>query len=160
VVVFRRLVAVLVVVATLGGLAVGLGIVDLDGSDRATVVLYGADGPRAAVDVRVADSYLERYRGLSGSDPLADGEGMLFVHSEEGEYAYVMRGMSYPLDIVFLDANGTVTRVHHAPLPPPETPNRDLRRYSGRGKYVLEVPYGYTNRTGIRAGDRMAVVGR
>jgi hypothetical protein len=158
--VLRRLVAVLVVVATLGGLAVGLGVVDLDGSDRATVVLYGDDGPRAAVDVRIADSYVERYRGLSGSDPLADGEGMLFVHPEEGEYAYVMRGMGYPLDIVFVGANGTVTRVHHAPLPPPETPNRDLTRYPGRGKYVLEVPYGYTNRTGIRAGDRMVVVGR
>ena len=156
----RRLAAVLVVLTTLGGLAIGLGVVDLDGRDRATVVLYGADGPRGTVDVRIADSHLERYEGLSGTDPLGDGEGMLFVHPEEGEYAYVMRGMGYPLDIVFADANGTITRIHHAPLPPPGTPDRDLTRYPGRGKYVLEVPYGYTNRTGVRAGDRLVVVGR
>jgi len=39
---------------------------------------------------------------------------MLFVHDETGKHAYVMRGMSFGLDIVFVAPNGTVTEIHEA----------------------------------------------
>jgi uncharacterized membrane protein (UPF0127 family) len=68
-----------------------------------------------------------------------------------------MREMNYPLDIVFVAANGTVTTVHHAELPAEGTSGGDLERYRGRGKYVIELAYGYTNETGIVAGDRVVV---
>lgn len=105
------------------------------------------------VDVRVADSYEKRYTGLSDTESLGADEGMLFVHDEEGEHAYVMREMAFPLDIVFVDANGTITRIHHAELPSESASEDDLTRYRGTGKYVLEVPYGYTNETGVDVGD-------
>jgi uncharacterized membrane protein (UPF0127 family) len=161
-------------VAAGGGAALALGVVDLDrgpttdanGDDRTvdpttTVTVRAPDGTeRATVRVAVADSRIERYEGLSGTEPLDDGEGLLFVHPREDSYAYVMRGMRYPLDIVFVGANGTVTTVHHAPLPPEGAGGNDLTRYRGVGRYVLEVPYGYTNRTGITTGDRVVVPAR
>jgi uncharacterized membrane protein (UPF0127 family) len=159
----RSVGAFLAALLVLGAGAYGLGVVDFDGSDgeRPTVTVRDEDGSRlATVKVRVADTTVERYEGLSGTEPLADGEGMLFVHPSADTYGYVMRDMNYPLDIVFVAADGRVTTVHHAPLPPPDTPNRNLTRYTGRGKYVLEVPYGYTNRTGIEVGDRVVVPDR
>ena len=154
-----RLAAFAAVLVVLAGVGVGVGFVDLPfGEERPTVTVTDEDGTRlATVSVRVADTTLERYTGLSETESLADGEGMLFVHEEPGTYAYVMRDMAFPIDIVFVSADGVVTRVHHAPLPPPETPNSELTRYRGEGKYVLEVPYGYTNRTGIAPGDRVAI---
>ena len=127
-----------------------------DAYDRATVTLLDEnDATLATVDARVADTTRKRYVGLSATDSLESGEGMLFVHDEEDRYTYVMRGMDFPIDIVFVGTNGTITTVHHAPLPD----DGGDARHPGVGKYVLEVPYGYTNETGVEPGDRVEIEG-
>jgi hypothetical protein len=64
--------------------------------------------------------------------------------------------MAFPLDIVFVATNGTVTEVHHAAVEPNATGD-ELTRYRGQGRYVLEVPRGYANATGLDVGDRVLV---
>jgi len=131
--------------------------VDDDGYDRAKVVVVDADGDGselARVDVRVADTSGKRYTGLSDTDSLGDDEGMLFIHESAGEWAYVMREMAFPLDIIFADPEGVVTTVHSAPLPPEGTEGGDLKRYQGQGQFVLEVPMGYADDHCIAVGDR------
>jgi uncharacterized membrane protein (UPF0127 family) len=173
----RTRVAVVLVLASLGvGLVAILGVpgpghggppsacanqtaafdVDTGGDyDRTTVVLSDADGARlATVDVRIADTEAKRRTGLSETDALAAGEGMLFVHPDEGRHSYWMRGMAFPLDIVFATVEGEITTIHHAATP------AELDGYGsfpGRGTYVLEVPRGYTNATGVGAGDCLVV---
>ncbi|MFD1597809.1 DUF192 domain-containing protein [Halobellus rarus] len=129
--------------------------------ERTTVDVLDAESGEtlASVTVRVADTRSKRYTGLSETDSLGANEGMLFVHGEEDEYAYVMRGMAFPIDIVFVDSGGTITAVHHAEPPPEGTSGSDLTRYRGRGQYVLEVPYNYTVEHGIEAGDRVEIAG-
>jgi len=133
--------------------------VDADAEyDRATVVVVDADGDGselARVDVRVADTTGKRYTGLSNTESLGEDEGMLFVHESADEYAYVMREMAFPLDIIFADPDGVVTTVHSAPLPPEGTEGGDLKQYRGRGQFVLEVPMGYADDHCIAAGDRL-----
>lgn len=127
-----------------------------DPAGEGTVTVVDENGTTlATVSVRVADTRAERYTGLSETDSLRNGSGMLFVHPSEGTHAYVMRNMSFPLDIVFVAANGTITTIHHAPVEPNATDN--LTRYRGTGKYVLEVPRRYTNATGIAVGDRVEI---
>ena len=109
----------------------------------------------ASVDVRIADSERERHVGLGNTETLDDGEGMLFVHPASGSYTYVMRNMSFPIDIIFIDAEGRITEIHHAPVA--ENPQDPERRYPGRGRYVLEVPRGWTNETGVSVGDRVSI---
>lgn len=111
----------------------------------------------ATVGVRVADTDRERYVGLSETRSLNDSEGMLFVFPESGSHEFVMRDMAFPLDIVFVAPNGTITTIRHAPVPPSGTDDSDLTRYSGTGKYVLEVPRGFTNRSGVGVGDQVVV---
>lgn len=104
----------------------------------------------ATVEARVADGLAKRYVGLSETDDLSDDEGMLFVHDETGEHAYVMRDMAFALDIVFLAPNGTVTAIREA-----EPGSRPYTRYRGTGKYVLEVSRGWSERNGVDPGDRL-----
>ncbi|WP_232700518.1 DUF192 domain-containing protein [Halobacterium wangiae] len=106
------------------------------------------------VSVRIADDPQERYTGLSETESLGPNEGMLFVYAQAGERTYVMRSMDFPIDIVFVDANGTITEIYHAPV---EADNQNLTEYTGYGKWVLEVPYNWTVEHNVTVGDRIAV---
>jgi len=79
---------------------------------------------------------------------------MLFVHDSSGEYTYVMRDMSFGLDIVFVAPNGTITTIHGAPEPGPDE-DGTAQEYPGRGQYVLEVNRGWAAERGIEAGDEV-----
>lgn len=111
------------------------------------------------VTVTIADTVGERYTGLSDTEALNDSEGMLFVYQSSGTRTYVMRDMDFPLDILFVAANGTVTTIHHAPTEP-GVAETNLTRYPGSGQYVLEVNRGYANRTGLTVGDTVAIPDR
>ena len=82
---------------------------------------------------------------------------MLFVFDGEGQHSFVMRGMKYPLDMIFIGSDGRITIIHHAPLPQPGTPEGELTGYRGQAKWVIEVPYGYTSARGISVGDRVTI---
>lgn len=125
--------------------------------DRAEVrIVDDDDTTDAEIDVTVADTYRERYTGLSDHESLESGEGMLFVHWSEGDRTYVMRDMEFDIDIVFVASDGEITTIHHARAPGPDEDGGELQ-YSGRAKWVLEVPRGYANETGIEVGDELVI---
>lgn len=149
------LVAAMVLVVGVGATPSVVGP-DAEGYRWTQVRLHDADGTGVeALNVRIADSLELRYIGLSQTEELTRGEGMLFVHEEPGEYRYMMRDMNFPLDILFVDRTGVVTTIHRSAEPedPVET------HYGGKGMYVLEVPGGYANETGTDVGDRIAIAG-
>jgi uncharacterized membrane protein (UPF0127 family) len=154
-----RLAAALALLLLLAGIAVAATnpALLITGYDTTTVeAVDGETGESlATVEARVADGFVKQYVGLSATEELDAGEGMLFVHSGSAERAYVMRDMAFPVDIIFAGANGTVTTVHEAA---PESP--PLTRYEGTGTYVLEVPRGWSDRHGVDPGDRLVIEGR
>lgn len=156
----RRLIGVAGLLACLALAGVAVAATNpallITGYDTAAVEAVDGDTGEslATVDARVADGVVKQYVGLSATEDLPEGEGMLFVHAETAERAYVMRDMAFPLDIVFADANGTVTRIHEA-----EPESRPLTRYEGTGRYVLEVPRGWSDRHGVEPGDRLVIDG-
>ena len=147
-------------VAVVGLLVVGVALVAVATTPSVLIVGYDTttveaidgetDESLATVDARLADDTLKRYVGLSSTDELADDEGMLFVHDDADEYAYVMRNMAFPIDILFVASDGTVTEIHEA-----EPESRPLTEYRGTGQYVLEVPRGWSDRNGVEPGDRL-----
>lgn len=52
--------------------------------------------------LEIADTDIERARGLSGRDSLCQECGMLFVFEKRGQYAFRMKDMRFPLDIVWI----------------------------------------------------------
>jgi uncharacterized membrane protein (UPF0127 family) len=147
----RSLLAVALLLAVVVG---AVGFVVLDDTERSTVAFVDADtGERlATVSVTVSDSFDERYTGLSNHESLGENEGMLFVHPREGDHGYVMRDMAFPIDMVFVAENGTITTIHHAELP---AEGEESPTYEGYGKYVVELPYEYTVEHGIEVGDHL-----
>ncbi|RJX44087.1 DUF192 domain-containing protein [Halonotius aquaticus] len=144
------LVAVAVAVLLGGGtVAVTSGVFAGDYT-WATVTVVDADTAteRATVDARIADTFNKRVTGLSTTDALGPNEGMLFVHTTEGRHGYVMRDMAFPLDIVFVDADGEITTIHHAAVDAEQT-------FYGTGRYVLELPSNYTTDNDITVGDQV-----
>lgn len=115
-----------------------------------TAVDGETDEELATVEVRIADNRSLRYTGLSNTDSLGDNEGMLFIHDSEGEPGYVMRDMAFDIDMVFIDASGEITTIHHAEVD-------DGGTFRGTAKYVLEVPYEYTTDNDIQVGDRIEI---
>jgi uncharacterized membrane protein (UPF0127 family) len=106
------------------------------------------------VEAAIADTFSKRYTGLSDTDDLPANRGMLFVHDAAGEHTYVMREMSFGIDIVFIAPNGTITTIHEAPEPGPNE-NGNAQRYPGQGQYVLEVNRGWMADHGVEVGDEV-----
>lgn len=109
----------------------------------------------SALAVRVANTDARRQKGLSGSDPLEDKEGMLFVFDEIGFHGIWMKDMTYPIDIIWFDADKAVIHFEHNATPEsypkvfgPDEPS----------SYILEVPSGFIKKEGIRIGDYLSII--
>ncbi|GGL64241.1 hypothetical protein GCM10011392_18600 [Wenxinia marina] len=116
--------------------------------DRVTVV--GEFG-RASFAVEVADEPQERSQGLMYVEEMGTLEGMLFVYERPQRASFWMRNTLIPLDMLFADETGVITRIHAQAVPLDET-SID----GGEGvKYVLEINGGLAARLGIEEGDAM-----
>ncbi len=114
------------------------------------VHLRGAWG-QARLTVELADDEAERAQGLMHRDSLAQGAGMLFVYPESRNVGFWMKNTLIPLDMIFVDATGTVARVHANATPGDLTPIM-----SGSDvKAVLEINGGLAARMGIGPGTEL-----
>lgn len=89
--------------------------------------------------------------GLQGFDELAPGEGMLFAYPDAEPRTFAMRDVSFPIDVVFIGEDGTVSAV--SALDPDDT---RLAVSPGPCRYVLELPQGWAADNGIGVGSAFA----
>lgn len=82
---------------------------------------------------------------------------MLFVYRDHRERAYWMKGMRFPIDIVWID-RGRVTGVVPN-LPVPAGGNLPIYPSRGPADRVLEVRAGWAARHGVERGARVTVSG-
>jgi len=121
--------------------------------DTTEVTVRSTDGEElGSVTAAIADTGDLRYLGLSDTEALPEDRGMLFVYGDVRDLRFVMRGMEFPIDIVYADDEGRITGIHHAPEPGPDEDGND-QRYPGRGQYVLEVNQHWTTERGVEEGD-------
>lgn len=128
-----------------------LWLIDTGEYETTNVTVHDENGSElASVDVRIADTRDKRIVGLSKTDSLENDSGMLFVHGSEGSQSYVMRDMSFPLDIIFIDSESIITEIHNAAQDADGS-------FSGRAKYVLEVNRGWADQHGVEIGDEVRI---
>ncbi|PJJ86691.1 hypothetical protein CLV77_1244 [Brevirhabdus pacifica] len=114
------------------------------------VSLRGGWG-RTRFIVELADSDASRAQGLMNRTRMERTHGMLFVYPRPQRAAFWMRNTLIPLDMIFADAQGVVTRVHSNANPLDETVID-----GGRGvQYVLEINGGLARRYGIAPGTQL-----
>jgi uncharacterized membrane protein (UPF0127 family) len=121
---------------------------DVDRNVTATFVVE--DGENVTVTLRVADESDERTRGLMYRQSLANRSGMVFVYDDPSTRTFWMKNTYVDLDIIYVAANGTVLNVEHAQAQP-HAPDSEVDRYNSDGpaKYVVELPRGFANETGV-----------
>lgn len=112
-----------------------------------------------SISAEVAETQLERIRGLSGRPSLPAYGGMLFLFDAPGRYGIWMKDMRFPIDILWI-RNGVVVDIEeHAPPPKANTPDQALPVYEPEGDadMVLEVQSGFASTHDIVIGDEVAV---
>ncbi|MEZ5796584.1 MAG: DUF192 domain-containing protein [Paracoccaceae bacterium] len=108
-------------------------------------------GGRQSFAVEVADDADERATGLMFREQMDPASGMLFVYEQPQRVAFWMKNTLIPLDMVFADATGRVTRVHSMARPQDETPIPG----GNEVKFVLEINGGLAARLGIEPGAEL-----
>jgi uncharacterized membrane protein (UPF0127 family) len=93
------------------------------------------------IPVNIADTVELREQGLSGTTSLPKGTGKLFIFDTPGVYGFWMKGMHYPIDIVWIDESwrvvGLTTNATPESYPTIFYPPASVR-------YVLELNSGET----------------
>lgn len=106
------------------------------------------------LSVDVADTESLREQGLSGRASLAEGSGMLFVFDQDGQWGIWMKDMRFSIDIVWIDAQGSVLTI--APAVSPGTYPKVFYP-SAPARYVLELPAGWAAAHGIAEGSKVVL---
>lgn len=106
------------------------------------------------INIEVASSGSDHYRGLSNRESLCQDCGMLFNFSDYDERIFVMRDMKFPLDIIFINNNKIINIASNLE---PEG-SRPAHTYSSQDKVnrVLEVNSGYCKKNNIKVGDKIS----
>ena len=118
------------------------------------VVFEPTTGQSSSFLVELAVEPAEQVRGLMYRPRLAPSWGMLFLYAADHEHVFWMRNTAIPLDLVFLDAAGTVVCVVEGAEPFTDSP-----RGCGRpSRHVLELNAGQARRHGIGTGTPYRLV--
>jgi len=100
----------------------------------------------------LAQTPVERAKGLMFREELPKDMGMLFVFKGEGIHSFWMKNTYIPLDIIWLNAEKEVVFINKNTPPcgeecPSVIPDKSA-------KYVLELNAGIADKIGLEVGDR------
>jgi len=110
------------------------------------------DKPMVSVDIEIADDDSKREVGMMGRPTMEERQGMLFVFEEEQMASFWMKNCILPLDMIFINKLGEIVTICKNTTPFSE------QAYSATAMtlLVLEVNAGFTDKYGIKEGDRIS----
>jgi len=96
-------------------------------------------------------------KGLSGRKELPKDRGMFFTFPTDGNYSFWMKGMLFPIDIIFIGSDYKIVDIlYNAPVceggecPSFSPPNKF--------RYVLEVNSGWSKENELKIGDQFEII--
>ncbi|SMO79180.1 DUF192 domain-containing protein [Fodinibius sediminis] len=107
----------------------------------------------STIEAALADDDKERSQGLMDVQNLPASKGMLFIFDENKPRSFWMANTPLPLDIIFVNANKEIVRIHHSTQPFSE---KNLTS-SQPAQYVIEVNAGYCVSHDIQEGMKVAL---
>lgn len=103
------------------------------------------------ITIEVAGTPETREHGLMQRRAMPADHGMLFDFDGSRPVTMWMKDTLIPLDMLFMDGSGVVTRVKQRAQPE----SLDLIPSGGPVRYVLELNGGAVDRYGVKTGDRL-----
>jgi uncharacterized membrane protein (UPF0127 family) len=105
---------------------------------------------QSKINVKIANSEIERIQGLSGRKNLKDDEGMFFEFEKDGQHGIWMKDMNFSIDIIWFDKYGAIIYVEKN-IDPKTYPKVFKPEIDAR--YVLEVNSGFFDKNNLEVGD-------
>jgi uncharacterized membrane protein (UPF0127 family) len=120
-------------------------------ADESMLEIVTKDGVHVFT-VEMAKTDEERQKGLMFRKELPEGRGMLFDFKPDQNVSMWMRNTYIPLDMLFINGDGTIRRIaeNTEPLSEKTIPS------GGPVRAVLELIGGTAKKLGIKAGDKVA----
>jgi uncharacterized protein len=112
-------------------------------------IVIDTDSGTHPFTVEMAVTPNERGRGLMFRTSMAPDAGMLFDFGADDEANMWMQNTYLPLDMVFIEADGTVHRIAHDTTPF----STDIISSKGPVRAVLELNAGVAKQIGLKKGD-------
>lgn len=105
----------------------------------------------STIEVAIADNEQETQLGLMFVKDMGEDQGMLFVFDQAAPRSFWMANTPLPLDIIFIDSNYEIVRIHR------NTPPFSRESFSSDipAQYVVEVNGGYTVDHDIQEGMKI-----
>ena len=107
-------------------------------------------GHRLRVEVAVTPA--AKARGLMGRSSLPEERGMLFPYEPPAPVSFWMKGVRFPLDLLFFDRDGCLI-AHHDQVPPCTSAPCPSYPSIASTSWVLEVSAGTRERLSFEDGD-------
>ncbi|HSW34055.1 MAG TPA: DUF192 domain-containing protein [Steroidobacteraceae bacterium] len=127
-------------------------LLPLSAFPRERIAIETRSARRHTFDAWRADTPQTRAQGLMFVRSLQPEQAMIFVYTPPQHVAMWMKNTLIPLDMLFVDADGCVVKVHERAEPGVlDTIASDVPVV-----VVVELAGGVANRLGLRAGDRVA----
>ena len=117
-------------------------------AERETLIIETQNGAHT-FQVEIADDPTERERGLMFRRDMAENAGMLFDFRVDAQASFWMRNTYISLDMLFIEADGTIESIAKRTTPLSE---RSVRS-EGPVRFVLEINGGLSDALGITPGD-------
>ncbi len=104
-------------------------------------------------NVEVVKTDEQRAKGLSVYDKLPLEKGMIFIFDTKGYYAFWMKDMKFPIDIIYIKNNRIVDMYKN--IAPPKSQNEILPIIKPRetSDMVLEINAGLSDKYNFKIGD-------
>jgi uncharacterized protein len=128
---------------------VGLALSSLGRHQDGSTVLHAGN---QNYELRVVTTIAAQQQGLGDTVVLPPNEGMLFAFGNQDIRCFWMKGMHFPLDIVWLDAQKRVTYIQ-SDAQPDSYPHSFCP--SEPAQYVIELNAGQVRHTGMRIGQTL-----
>lgn len=120
---------------------------------KETTIVKFSDGTK--ITAEIADEPKEQELGLSFRDGLGTNDGMLFVFGYEDNWAFWMKDMRIPIDMIWVNTQGKIVHVQKNAQPCEE--GCDSYIPPAPAKYVIEVNSGFSEKHGLKIGDSVEI---
>jgi uncharacterized membrane protein (UPF0127 family) len=105
--------------------------------------------------VSVAETEVDKQKGLSGKASLPLTEGKLFLFDTPDTYTFWMKDMKFPIDIIFINGDTIVSIAENAR--PVTSGTMPLYKPTGSSDKVLEINAGLSKKYNFKPGDKVTI---